>query len=168
MLKLVVKTAVFTRSDLVADSYIESLSREERAQQFIVSHANAQTHRSIISGHLKTETNTPVSDLVKLLLMHPSFKKSQGLLDFIYADMLELIGLDITTVNRIADSFNNADLMILSVTDSLEKHDAGIQDLRINGYFEIRLHNNCKSLIKKAMVNLIHSPAVRWERQVTQ
>lgn len=168
MLKLVVKTAVFTRSEAATHSCIESLSREERSRQFIVSHSNAQTHRSLISGNLGTETNTPVCDLVKLLLMHPFFKKSQGLLDFIYADMLELIGLDITTVSRIADSFNNADLMILSVTDSLTQHDASIPDLRIKGYFEIRLHNNCKSLIKKAMVNLIHSPAVQWERQVAQ
>lgn len=166
MLKLVIITGknlqtATDRNHLPADP-----DSEELLQSFVVTHASAQSRSSAIFGQLSSDTDSPVQDLVKLLLMHPCFRKSTGLLDFIYSDMLDLIGLDPGTVNRVAAAFDHADVMVLSVTDSLKQYSVANLKLQVTGYFEIKLHNNCKSLIKKAMVNLIRQPELKWERRV--
>jgi hypothetical protein len=164
MLKLVVITANYRDQESDITSLLESLNKE--SPHYIVTHAYSQPYSSSILGNLDRATIIPVNDLIRLLMMHPSFGNSSGLLDFIYADMLNLIGLDPARVARIAGAFSRSDLMIVTVSESLQPSSLHSTSLEQTGSFEIRLHSNCRALIKKAMVNLVNMPSQKWERQV--
>lgn len=168
MLKLVVKTARIVDTSQGASSILAELDANNKAQHFLVSHSNIRSDLADIFGNLNEQAEIPMGDLVRLLLMHPAFRYTQSILDFIYADMLDLIGLDYVSVKAISDNFAHSDIMIITVVNTLNRQENKYNNVQTTGSFEFKLHNNCRSLIRKAMINLIHVRATKWERQVAR
>jgi len=167
MLKLIIKTAVANTPGI--ESAVSSFTScgPGSSSCFMVTHANAQSSHARLTGPLSNKVSPPLEDLTRLLLMHPSFRKSSSLVDHIYTDMLDMIGLDAVTVGQIFESFSISELMIVSLeTTDADRHCIIPANLMITGYFEVKLHNQFKSLIRKALINLVQLPGLRWERQI--
>lgn len=167
MLKLIIKTAVPNTPETDPASIFINTYDSGACPYFMVTHTRAQTSYARLTGPLSRQDTAPLEDLTKLLLMHPCFRRSTSLVDYIYTDMLDLIGLDTSTVTQVSDSFNKSEVMVVSLESTDKKNHCFMPpNLRVTGYFEIKLHNQFKSLIRKALVNLVQMPGLRWERQV--
>ncbi|GAB4274929.1 MAG: hypothetical protein Kow0029_15630 [Candidatus Rifleibacteriota bacterium] len=113
--------------------------------------------------HIKTD----LYNLVRLLLAHPAFCSRPGFITPLYSQILQLLGICNETVNEIREELSRRDYLTISATSikHLFSDSGGINFKRT---FNIKLHNNFRSMIKKVSLNMFQVPVIEnyAERQI--
>lgn len=139
---------------------LSPISSSQIPEMFLiwVNSKNYETLR-ITESPLYYGSNSDLHTLVKLLLAHPAFSVRPGLITPLYAQMLQLMGIDNEVVENVREELAQKDFLLIAIQDikaELNKFDS----VKCRKTFNIKLHRNFHNMIKKASLNMFQLPSI--------